>query len=154
VTPTDRRRSAPVSDRLLARRVLQIASGLHAAGLRTGDRVLIAQAPGPTRTSVAAACRRLGAEVVLVDPRRAGRRALRSARPDALVGGAPVLLRAWRLPGVRLRLATSRLPVIDRALGVRLHLADVVTRHLLLALPPEPAAAPAEDRRDPVLSPR
>jgi hypothetical protein len=105
--------------------------------------VVLAQPVGPARSAVEAACRRIGAEVLVVDPRRAGRRVLRAARPDALVGPAPVLLRAWGLRGVRVRLATSRLPLIDRAAGVRLHLADVVTRHLLLSLPPEPVTDPA-----------
>ncbi|HEY0217274.1 MAG TPA: AMP-binding protein [Cellulomonas sp.] len=130
-----------VSDRLLARRALQIASGLHSAGVRGGDRVALLVPDGPARAATAAACWRIGALVVLVDPvltpaeRTA---ALREARPDVLVGGSVALLRTRGMRGVRLRVATSRLPLVDRALGRRLHVADVVTRHLLLSLPPVP----------------
>jgi AMP-binding enzyme len=49
---------------LLAPRALQIASGLHSAGVRRGELVSLLLPPGPARTAVAYACWRIGAVVV------------------------------------------------------------------------------------------
>ncbi len=126
---------------LLARRTLQVAAALHAAGVRGGHRVSLLVEPGPARTAVTYACWRVGAVVVVADPtmpRRDRLRAHEAARPDVVVadGRGLLLTRGLRTPF--LRLATRRTPLSDLALGVDLHLADLVTRHLLLALPGAP----------------
>jgi acyl-CoA synthetase (AMP-forming)/AMP-acid ligase II len=132
-----------VDPQVLARTSLRIASGLHAAGLRRGDRLSLLAAPGAERTAVAFACWRLGVVVVVASAglgRREQLRAHAAARPQAVVADSRGLLltRALRTP--RLRIATERLPVVDGlALGARYHLADLVTRRLLHSLPPQPS---------------
>ncbi|KGM13565.1 hydrolase, partial [Cellulomonas bogoriensis 69B4 = DSM 16987] len=56
-----------VSWQLLARRVRQIAAGLHQVGVRRGDRVSLLVPPGADLTAVLYACLRLGAVVVVAD---------------------------------------------------------------------------------------
>lgn len=136
------RHGSTVSWRLLSRRTAQLASALHAAGVRRGDRVAVLARTGPTRTAVAYACWRLGAVVVAVADdasRREQARALDIARPVAVVGDRAALLLTRRLPSVRLRVGTERLPLLDApVLGSRLHVADLVARHLLVSLPAAP----------------
>lgn len=132
-----------VDPEVLARTSLRIASGLHAAGLRHGDRLSLLAAPGAERTAVAFACWRLGVVIVVTSAglgRREQARAHAAARPQAVVADSRGLLLTRTLRTPRLRIATERLPVVDGlALGARYHLADLVTRRLLHALPPQPS---------------
>ncbi|WP_449386118.1 AMP-binding protein [Cellulomonas soli] len=138
------RHPAAISWTVLARRALQIASGLHAAGVRRGDRVSVILPPGPERTAVAYACWRLGAVVVATAPELTLRQEVQAhaaARPQVVVADSRGLLLTRALRSPRLRIATDRVPLLDElALGARYHLADLVTRRLLLALPTPPAA--------------
>ncbi|MGN8244216.1 AMP-binding protein [Cellulomonas soli] len=136
------RHQGEVSWKVLAHRSLQIASALHAVGVRQGDRISLLVEAGPERTAVAYACWRLGAVVVATAPEltlREEAQAHAAARPQVVVADSRGLLltRALRTP--RLRIATERVPVLDElALGARYHLADLVTRRLLIALPEPP----------------
>ena len=118
-----------VSWRLLARRVDEVAHGLHASGVRPGDRVSLLVTPGADLTAVLYACVRLGAVVVVAD---AGlglgglTRAVRGAWPDHVVGALPGLTAARALGWPGRRISTTRLPrAVARALDVDASLADV-----------------------------
>jgi hypothetical protein len=122
-------------------RSVRLASALHAAGVRAGHRVSLLLAPGPARSATVTACLRLGAVVVaaspaLPDPEVAA--AHTAARPDVVVGDRRGLRLVRRLRGPALWLAADRPRLADRFVGGGLPLADLVTRHLLVALPPLP----------------
>ncbi|GAA3801723.1 AMP-binding protein [Cellulomonas soli] len=137
------RRRTDVGWKILAHRSVQIASGLHAVGVRHGDRVSLIVEPGPERTAVAYACWRLGAVVVTTAPELTLRQQAQAhavARPEVVVADSRGLVLTRGLRSPRLRIATERVPVLDElALGARYHLADLVTRRLLLSLPLPPA---------------
>lgn len=120
---------------------LRLASALHAAGVRSGHRVSLLLAPGPARSASVAAALRLGAVVVAASPDLSEddvAAAHAAARPDVVVGDRRGLRVARRLRGPALWLAADRPRLADRFLAGGLPLADLVTRHLLLALPPVP----------------
>jgi acyl-coenzyme A synthetase/AMP-(fatty) acid ligase/pimeloyl-ACP methyl ester carboxylesterase len=131
-----------VSWRLLARRVREIAAGLHAVGVRPGDRVALLVQPGPTLTALVYACLRLGAVVVVADAGLGVRglsRAERGAQPDYVVGEARGLAAARVLGWPGVRIAAGPLPAAARAaLGVRHDLVDVAALGRSGTLPPEP----------------
>ncbi|WP_448630868.1 AMP-binding protein [Cellulomonas soli] len=107
------RHPAAISWTVLARRALQIASGLHAAGVRRGDRVSVILPPGPERTAVAYACWRLGAVVVATAPELTLRQEVQAhaaARPQVVVADSRGLLLTRALRSPRLRIATDRVP--------------------------------------------
>lgn len=131
-----------VSWRLLARRVREVAAGLHALGVRRGDRVSLLVQPGPTLTALVYACLRIGAVVVVADAGLGVRglsRAERGAQPDYVVGQAPGLAAARALGWPGVRIAADPLPPAARAgLGVRHTLVDVADAGRGQALPPGP----------------
>jgi acyl-coenzyme A synthetase/AMP-(fatty) acid ligase/pimeloyl-ACP methyl ester carboxylesterase len=131
-----------VSWRLLARRVREIAAGLHAIGVRPGDRVALLVQPGPTLTALVYACLRLGAVVVVADAGLGVRglsRAERGAQPDYVVGETRGLAAARALGWPGVRIAAEPLPAAARAaLGVRHRLVDLADRGRGAGLPPEP----------------
>lgn len=131
-----------VSWRLLARRVREIAAGLHAIGVRPGDRVALLVQPGPTLTALVYACLRLGAVVVVADAGLGVRglsRAEHGAQPDYVVGETRGLAAARALGWPGVRIAAEPLPAATRAaLGVRHGLTDVADLGRSGALPPEP----------------
>lgn len=118
-----------VSWRLLARRVDELARGLSALGVAPGDRVAVLVPPGADLTGVLYACLRLGAVVVVADAGLgvAGlSRAVRSARPKAVVGIERALVAARALGWAPLLVAAGPLHGAARAaLGVRATLAEV-----------------------------
>ncbi|GAB2978445.1 alpha/beta fold hydrolase [Frigoribacterium salinisoli] len=139
-----------VSWRLLARRVDELVQGLHASGVRPGDRVSLLVQPGADLTAVLYACVRLGAVVVVADAGLglAGlTRAVRGAWPDHVVGALPGLSAARALGWPGRKISTTRLPApLARTLGVEASLADVVAlgRHALDA-GAEPLPVPSPD---------
>ncbi|WP_344008618.1 alpha/beta fold hydrolase [Nocardioides lentus] len=91
----------------LARRVADLAAGLHAAGVRPGDRVGLLVEPSVDLTAVVYAAWRAGAVIVVADKGlgfTGMRRALRGATLDHVVGRRQGLLaaRAMGLPGSRI----------------------------------------------------
>jgi len=124
-----------------ADRAIRLAAALHSAGVRAGHRVSLVLGPGPARSATVAACLRLGAVVVatspdLPDPDVAAAHA--AARPDVVVGDRRGMRLVRRLRGPALWLAADRPRLADRFVGGALPLVDLVTRHLLVALPPVP----------------
>ncbi|MDM7856210.1 alpha/beta fold hydrolase [Cellulomonas alba] len=121
--------SRHVSWRLLARRVDELARGLATLGIRPGDRVAVLVPPGADLTGVLYACLRLGAVVVVADAGLGVQglsRAVRSARPKAVVGIERALLAARTLRWAPLLVASG--PVhrgVREALGVDATLAEV-----------------------------
>ncbi|SEB39119.1 Acyl-CoA synthetase (AMP-forming)/AMP-acid ligase II [Paramicrobacterium humi] len=128
----------------LARRVRQLAAGLHSIGVRKGDRVSLLVQPGPTLTAVVYACLRIGAVVVVADAGLgvAGLgRAIRGAQPDVLIGDAKALTAARVLGWPGTRVSTTTLPRGSAAaLGVAHTLVELTERGCDEALPPEPEA--------------
>ena len=132
-----------IGDRL-ATRSLHLASRLHSAGVRSGERVSLLLAPGPARTAVAYACWRIGAVVVATSPELTPRecwRAHRQARPGAIIACGPglTITRAERTPP-RQALTVRHLPLLDCTLfGANPHLSGQVAHHECLPLPAPPA---------------
>jgi acyl-coenzyme A synthetase/AMP-(fatty) acid ligase/pimeloyl-ACP methyl ester carboxylesterase len=103
--------------------VSRIAAGLAAHGVRRGDRVALMVPPGLDLTATLYACWRIGAVVVIVDAGLGPRgitQAMRSARPDHLIG-IPRAMRgaaALRWPGRRIsstRMSTGAQALLDIA---------------------------------------
>jgi acyl-CoA synthetase (AMP-forming)/AMP-acid ligase II/pimeloyl-ACP methyl ester carboxylesterase len=133
-----------VSWRLLSRRVREIAAGLHARGLRAGDRVSLLVPPGADLTALLYACLRIGAIVVVADAGLGVKglgRAVAGSRPDMVVGipAGLALARALGWPGERISVATLA-PPVARALGVAASLPHIARDGRDQVLPPEPAA--------------
>lgn len=133
-----------VSWRLLSRRVREIAAGLHARGLRAGDRVSLLVPPGADLTALLYACLRIGAIVVVADAGLGVRglgRAVAGSRPDMVVGipAGLVLARALGWPGERISVTTLA-PPVARALGVAASLPEIARAGRAQVLPPEPAS--------------
>ncbi|MBN0039590.1 alpha/beta fold hydrolase [Cellulosimicrobium cellulans] len=131
-----------VSWRALHRQVRRVAAGLHAIGVRRGDRVSLLVEPGPTLTALVYACLRIGAVVVVADAGLGVRgltRAQRGAWPRFVVAQTKGLTAARALgwPGVRIS-ADPLAPAVRRALGVAHELVDVARAGEGAALPPEP----------------
>ncbi|MFC8921627.1 alpha/beta fold hydrolase [Cellulosimicrobium sp. NPDC057127] len=131
-----------VSWRALARQVQRVAAGLHAIGVRKGDRVSLLVQPGPTLTALVYACLRIGAVVVVADAGLGVRgltRAQRGAWPRFVVAQRKGLAAARALgwPGVRIS-ADPLAPAVRRALGVAHELVDVARAGEGAALPAEP----------------
>jgi len=129
--------------RLLSRRVLEVAAGLTAAGVRPGDRVSLLVPPGADLTAALYACLRIGAVVVVADAGLGVKgltRAVRGARPAWIIG-VPVGLavaRAMRWPGVRIAATDLPQPALA-ALGAVHTLPGLARLGAGVALPPEPA---------------
>ncbi|AWG01967.1 alpha/beta fold hydrolase [Clavibacter michiganensis] len=133
-----------VSWRLLARRVREIAAGLHARGLRAGDRVSLLVPPGADLTALLYACLRIGAIVVVADAGLGVKglgRAVAGSRPDVVVGipAGLALARALGWPGERISVTTLA-PPVARALGVAASLPEIARDGRAQVLPPAPAA--------------
>ncbi|QGV70033.1 alpha/beta fold hydrolase [Clavibacter nebraskensis] len=133
-----------VSWRLLSRRVREIAAGLHARGLRAGDRVSLLVPPGADLTALLYACLRIGAIVVVADAGLGVKglgRAVAGSRPDMVVGipAGLALARALGWPGERISVTTLA-PPVARALGVAASLPEIARDGRAQVLPPEPAA--------------
>lgn len=133
-----------VSWRLLSRRVREIAAGLHARGLRAGDRVSLLVPPGADLTALLYACLRIGAVVVVADAGLGVKglgRAVAGSRPDMVVGipAGLALARALGWPGERISVTTLA-PPVARALGVAASLPQIARDGRAEVLPPEPAA--------------
>ncbi|KZM78240.1 hydrolase [Cellulosimicrobium sp. I38E] len=131
-----------VSWRALDRQVRRVAAGLHAIGVRRGDRVSLLVEPGPTLTALVYACLRIGAVVVVADAGLGVRgltRAQRGAWPRFVVAQTKGLAAARALgwPGVRIS-ADPLAPAVRRALGVTHELVDVARAGEGATLPPEP----------------
>ena len=133
-----------VSWAAMSRRVMELAAGLAAAGVRPGDRVGLLIEPSADLTAMVYAIWRAGAVVVVADKGlgfSGMRRALRGAAVDHVAAGLPGLAaaKAMRLPGSRL--AVPRLsPLVRRVLGVT-HELDVLAlrgRQSPLPSPPGP----------------
>nr|WP_228512518.1 alpha/beta fold hydrolase [Clavibacter sp. VKM Ac-2872] len=133
-----------VSWRLLARRVREIAAGLHARGIRAGDRVSLLVPPGADLTALLYACLRIGAIVVVADAGLGVKglgRAVAGSRPDMVVGipAGLALARTLGWPGERISVTTLA-PPVARALGVAASLPEIARGGRAQVLPPEPAA--------------
>ncbi|MFE6235135.1 alpha/beta fold hydrolase [Cellulosimicrobium sp. NPDC057862] len=131
-----------VSWQALHRQVRRLAAGLHAIGVRRGDRVSLLVEPGPTLTALVYACLRIGAVVVVADAGLGVRgltRAQRGAWPRFVVAQTKGLAAARALgwPGVRIS-ADPLAPAVRRALGVTHELVDVARTGEGATLPPEP----------------
>lgn len=141
----------PHADRsVLLDRAARIASELRTSGIAQGDRVAISLAPGASRAASALAVWRLGATVVLTDPRLAPRRArqaLHETLPAAVIADTRGLWLLRRAQSVRLRLAIRGTPVLDRPLlPVDRALGDALGLPRRTAAPPPPTHDPrAED---------
>ncbi|MDQ0745594.1 acyl-CoA synthetase (AMP-forming)/AMP-acid ligase II/pimeloyl-ACP methyl ester carboxylesterase [Clavibacter sp. B3I6] len=133
-----------VSWRLLSRRVREIAAGLHARGLRAGDRVSLLVPPGADLTALLYACLRIGAIVVVADAGLGVKglgRAVAGSRPDMVVGipAGLALARALGWPGERISVTTLA-PPVARALGVAASLPEIARDGRAQVLPAEPSA--------------
>lgn len=110
-------------------RIAAAAAGMAADGIRSGDRVGLLIPPGIDLSVAVYACWRLGAIVVLVDgglgPRGISR-ALRSARPDHLIGIPRALSAAAALRWPGRRIAAGPLTAQQRAAGATASLAEYV----------------------------
>lgn len=100
----------------LADMVNAIAVGLRRSGVRPGDRVSMLVQPGRDLTAALYAVLRVGATAVVADAGlgiQGMTRAIRTARPDWIIGEVPglTLARAQRWPGRRLSMATLATPL-------------------------------------------
>ncbi|WP_306820902.1 alpha/beta fold hydrolase [Microbacterium sp. zg.B185] len=134
-----------VSWRQLDDRVRRLAAGLHAAGVRRGDRVSLLVQPGPTLSAVVYACLRIGAVVVVADAGlgiRGLTRAVRGSWPDVIIGEVPGLTAARALGWPGTRISAAPLPAVAaKALGVSYSLQDILRLGDggSLPIPPGPA---------------
>ncbi|MEZ3156125.1 alpha/beta fold hydrolase [Microbacterium sp. BWR-S6Y] len=133
-----------VSWRELSTRVDEIAAGLDAFGVRSGDRVSLLVQPGPTLTAALYACLRIGAVVVVADRGlgiRGLSRAVRGAVPDVVIGEVAGLAAARALGWPGRRISSAALPAAtSRALGVEASLSDLARAGRGRALPEPPSA--------------
>ncbi|MEE6288281.1 alpha/beta fold hydrolase [Georgenia sunbinii] len=137
-----------VSWRALARRVENLSLGLHAVGVRPGQRVSLLVPPGVGLTTALFACLRLGAVVVLADQGlglQGMGRAIRGAGPDVIIGIERGLAGARLLSWPGRRIAADDLPPVRAAaLGVTATVPALIERGAELArggaaLPARPA---------------
>src|SRR5690606_7556465 len=114
-----------------------LSLGLHATGVRPGQRVSLLIPPGVGLTTALFACLRMGAVVVLADQGLGVRgmgRAIRGAGPDVVLGIERGLAaaRALSWPGRRIA-ATDLSPLAATALGVSGTVPDLIRRGAALA---------------------
>ncbi|NIH68794.1 alpha/beta fold hydrolase [Modestobacter marinus] len=132
---------ATVSWAQLHRRVEHLAAGLGQAGVRPGQRVALLVEPSTDLTAAVYAVWRAGAVIVVADKGlglRGMRRALRSARVDAVIGGAPGLAAARAMGLTATRIAATPLPAAAaRALSVATTLEELERAGSTAPLPPE-----------------
>lgn len=131
-----------VSWRLLSRRVTEVAAGLAASGVRTGDRVALLVPPGPDLTLAIYACLRIGAVIVVADAGlglRGLHRAVQAAGPQHLIavdrGLAVARLLGWS--GDRIGTGSPGM-LRRRLLGAPLTLAALARRGRDRPLPEPP----------------
>lgn len=132
------RTPTPVPDGVPVAPDVRLAAALHSAGVRAGHRVSLLVDPGPVRGAVVAAAFRLGAVLVAASPElgeRAAADAHAAAEPDVVVADRRGQRVARRLRTPFLRVGTERRRL---AVGGAVPVHDMVTRHLLLALPADP----------------
>lgn len=131
-----------VSWKLLNDRITRLAAGLHAAGVRRGDRVALLVAPGATLTAVVYATLRVGAIVVVADAGLGVKglgRAITGAWPDYIIGESRGLIAARALGWPGVRISATRLPRATAAmLGVSTSLRELMSRGTPRALPDAP----------------
>ncbi len=132
-----------VSFAMLERRVRELAAGLVAHGVRTGDRVALLVPPGADLTAAVYAVWRAGGVIVVADKGLGVRgmgHALRSARPAYVLGTAQGLAAAaaMRVPGRRIAAGPMTRSTM-RALGAEVGLGDLARRGRKAPLPPEPS---------------
>ncbi len=131
-----------VSWRQLETASRELAAGLAAEGVRTGDRVALLVPPGPELVAALYGCWRAGAVVVVADAGlglRGLSRAVRGAAP-AMVIGVPRALAAARAlgwPGRRV-VAGPAGAATRRSVGADLTLAELRAAGRGAAAPPEP----------------
>lgn len=136
-----------VSWDLLARRVRELAAGLAAVGVGSGQRVALLVPPSAELTAAVYAVWRAGAVVVVADKGLGVRgmgRALRGAGVDHVIGTGPGLAaaRAMRLPGTRIAAGRATRP-IRQLLGAGHSLAGLA--HIGRGAAPAPAASVDEE---------
>ncbi|MFD1346579.1 alpha/beta fold hydrolase [Nesterenkonia halotolerans] len=117
----------------LAGQVDALAVGLRATGVRRGDRVSLLVQPGNSLTVILYACLRLGAVAVVADAGlgvRGMTRAVRSARPDWIIGAQPglTLARSLGWPGKRIS-AQTLTARRQRLLGTVASVESLLSRH-------------------------
>ena len=143
MAPGGSRTPRRVSWRQLDDRVSRLAAGLHAVGVRPGDRVSLLVQPGATLSAVVYACLRIGAVVVVADAGlgiRGLTRAVRGSWPDVVIGETIGLTAARALGWPGMRISVARLPRVSAtALGVSYSLGDIVQRGTDADLPAVPA---------------
>ncbi len=97
----------------------RIGAGLDAHGIKRGDRVALMIPPGLDLTAVLYACWRIGAVVVIADPGLGPKgmtQALRSARPDVLIGIPRAIRGAAALGWPGRRIGSIRMSGLERNL--------------------------------------
>lgn len=125
-------------------RVNAAAAGMAADGIGAGQRVALLITPGIDLSVAVYACWRIGATVVVVDGGLGPvgiSRALRSARPDHLIGIPRALAAACALRWPGRRIAAGPLTVQQRAAGATTSLADLIAigQGQPLPAPPSPS---------------
>ncbi len=99
--------------------VTAIGAGLVARGVRAGDRIALMIPPGVDLTATLYACWRIGAVVVFVDAGLGPKgltQALRSARPDHLIGIPRAIRAAAALGWPGTRISSSPMSAVERRL--------------------------------------
>lgn len=123
-------------------RVSRLAAGLHALGVRKGDRVSLLITPGATLTAVVYACLQIGAVVVVADAGLGVKglgRAIIGAWPEYIIGEPRGLAAARALGWPGAHISTARLrPTVAAALGVKTSLREVMASSSPENLPPTP----------------
>ncbi len=140
LAPTD----ASISFGELNTSVESLAAGMAAFGINKGDRIALLITPGIDLAKAVYACWRLGATLVLVDSGlgKAGmQQALRSAKPDYLMGIDKALVAAKLLgwPGKRIAVSSGR-GAFKRGLGVITDIDSLSDLGLGKAVPDWPTA--------------
>ncbi|MGN6444546.1 alpha/beta fold hydrolase [Amnibacterium sp.] len=136
-------RARTVTWRRLGSRVRELAAGLHAVGVRPGDRVSLLVPPGADLLAAAFACLRIGATIVVADAGLGVQgltRAVKGARPDWVIGVPTALAAARALGWPGVRIAPTGLSRAARvALGVRHTLPELARLGAGRPLPEAPA---------------
>ena len=132
LAPAGGRAARTISWSLLARRVDELARGLDAAGVTSGQRVCLLVPPGADLTAALYACLRIGAVVVVADAGlgiRGLSRAVRGASPDVVIGIERALVAARALGWRSRRFGAGPLSRASRLLiGVETTLVELAKR--------------------------